>query len=266
MNKSLMSLALVGTLTAAGVAAPAMAQYQQPTYQQPSGGYQQPTYQQPSGGYQQPTYQQPSGGYQQPTYQQPSGYQQPTYQQYPQTTPTQYSQPRQFNVGIAKLSAGTTISVGPNPQQGALYLNTDRTYPYSLLVAEDVLDNNGNVAIPANSEIRGTFRPARGGLVYVADSISINGRIYTVNATSKLLRDVKDPRYQDGGKIAGDAAIGAAGGAVIGLLTGGVSLGTILGGAATGAVVGNVTAPQVVVVDPNNPVDIRLKAPLSLRY
>jgi uncharacterized protein YcfJ len=254
MNKSLMSLALVGTLTAAGVAAPVMAQYQQPTYQQPSGGYQQPTYQQPS------------GGYQQPSYQQPSGYQQPSYQQYPQTTPTQYSQPRQFNVGISKLSAGTTISVGPNPQQGALYLNNDRTYPYSLLVAEDVLDNNGNVAIPANSEIRGTFRPAKGGLVYVADSISINGRIYTVNATSKLLRDVKDPRYQEGGKIAGDAAIGAAGGAVIGLLTGGVNLGGILGGAATGAVVGNVTAPQVVVIDPNNPVDIRLKAPLSLRY
>ncbi|AGY59550.1 hypothetical protein [Gloeobacter kilaueensis] len=172
---------------------------------------------------------------------------------------------RQFNLGVARLAPGTTISVAPTTDQGTLYLNTDKSYPYSLIVAEDVYDGNGNVALPAGSEVRGTFRPAKGGLRFFADSANINGRFYTLRASSKTLKDVKDPRYQGGGKIAGDAAIGAAGGALLGWALGNPGLGAIAGGVG-GAAIGNVTAPQVVVVDDNSPIDLRLEAPLSLRY
>jgi outer membrane lipoprotein SlyB len=72
-----------------------------------------------------------------------------------------------------------------------------------------------------------------------------------VNATSELLRDVKDPRETTTGSILTDAGIGAAGGAAVGGILGRVSVGSVLGGAAAGAIIGNVTAQRVVVIEPN---------------
>lgn len=172
---------------------------------------------------------------------------------------------RQFNVGVSRLSPGTVISVAPGGQGGSLFLDPGRQQPGSLTIAEDVYDANGNLALPAGSEVRGTFRPVKGGLKFVADSASINGRFYSLRASSRTLRDVKDPREYSGGAIAGDAALGAAGGALIGSLFGNAGTGAI-GGAIAGAAVGNATAPQVVVIDENNPIDLRLDAPLTLRY
>jgi len=232
MYRSLWSLASVGLVAAASFApSPAQAQ-----------GY--------------PPYNQ--GQYQQ----YPQGQYQPYNQSAPYVTPTQN---RQFSVGIARLAAGTTLPVAPTSDQGALYLNTDKAYPGTLVLADDVYDSNGNIALPAGTEVRGTFRPVRGGQRFFADSAIINGRIYTLRASSRTLKDVKDPRYQGGGKIAGDVAIGAAGGALIGSIFGNAGTGAIAGGVLA-PVVGNVTAPQVVVVDPNNPIDLRLEAPLTLRF
>jgi uncharacterized protein YcfJ len=233
MNRSLLSLATVGLLAALGAAAPAsFAQY-------PSYPYQNQPYPQ--------------------QYSQPDPPQSSQYNQYDRPS-------RQFNVGIARLGAGTVISAAPSQETGGtLYLNTDRSYPGTLLVAEDVLDTNGNVALPAGTEIRGTFRPVKGGQRFYAESAVVNGRFFTVRATSQTLRDVKDPRYTGGGKIATDAAIGAAGGALLGWALGNPGTGAIAG-ALGGGVIGNVTAPQVVVVDQNNPIDLKLQAPLTLRY
>jgi hypothetical protein len=49
----------------------------------------------------------------------------------------------------------------------------------------------------------------------------------------------------------GDAAIGAAGGALLTEIFGDASVGGAIGGAAAGMVVGNVTAQRVVVIEPN---------------
>ncbi|MBC8120741.1 MAG: hypothetical protein H7Y22_02755 [Gemmatimonadaceae bacterium] len=181
--------------------------------------------------------------------------------------PNQYSQPsnRQFNVGVSRIAPGTVISVAADSQQGALYLDPGRKQAGTLVVTDDVYDSNGNIAIPAGSEVRGTFNPIQGGLKFVADSAVVNGKFYSVRASTKVIRDQKDPRESGGGAIAGDAAIGAAGGALIGALTGGISAGSVLGGAAAGAIVGNVTAPQVVVIDPNADLDLRVESPLFLR-
>ncbi|MEM7762174.1 MAG: hypothetical protein AAF298_29265, partial [Cyanobacteria bacterium P01_A01_bin.40] len=77
---------------------------------------------------------------------------------------------------------------------------------------------------------------------------------YRISAISPVLKDVKDPRDTSAGAIAEDAAIGAAGGTILGEIFGDAGAGEILGGAAAGVVVGNVTADRVVVIDPGIPI------------
>ncbi|WP_218082622.1 hypothetical protein [Anthocerotibacter panamensis] len=180
--------------------------------------------------------------------------------------PAATAQTRQFNVGVTRISAGKQISVTPPSDEDTLFLDPGRTRQYSMTVSEDLYDGDDNLAIPEGSTVRGTFRPVKGGLRFYADAVVIRGRTYPLRAVSKIIHDQKDPRETGAGAIAGDAAIGAAGGALIGALTGGVSLGGTLVGAAAGAAVGNVTAPQVVVIDQANPIDLKLQNSLTIRY
>ncbi len=194
-------------------------------------------------------------------------------QEYPVLEPSQqgydsnYRDPnvRTFDVGIARVAANTYIPATLSQNQGEMFLDPGDERVSSMYTAYDVYDSNNQMAIPRGSEIRGRFTPVRGGLKFVADSVVIRGQFYTVQASSDVLPDEKDPREYGAGAIAGDAAIGAGAGALIGALTGGVSWGGILGGAAASGILGNVTAPRVVVVRPDRPLNIRLDAPLSVR-
>ncbi|MCJ2544020.1 hypothetical protein JX360_14095 [Synechococcus bigranulatus str. 'Rupite'] len=77
-----------------------------------------------------------------------------------------------------------------------------------------------------------------------------------------MIHDEKDPRQYSAESIAEDAAIGAVGGTVLGLLTGGVSALGVIGGAGAGVAVGNITAPQVVVLRPNQTINLTLDSPV----
>ncbi|MEM8612303.1 MAG: hypothetical protein AAGF93_09825 [Cyanobacteria bacterium P01_H01_bin.105] len=130
-----------------------------------------------------------------------------------------------------------------------LYLDKDNVHEYNL-----VLENRTSIGdrfLPEGSVIRGQFEPVDGGLRYVADSAEVGDRIIDLNATSETLTDQKDPRQTDTGDIIEDAAIGAAGGLIIGEVLGDVDFLEILGGAAAGVVLGNVTAQTVVVIEPD---------------
>lgn len=130
-----------------------------------------------------------------------------------------------------------------------LYLNKDEVHEYNLR-----LENRtavGDRFLPAGSIVRGQFEPVDGGLRYVADSAEVGDRIFTLTAASDTLTDQKDPRQTDTDDIIEDAAIGAAGGLILGEVLGDADFLEILGGAAAGVVVGNVTAPRVVVVEPD---------------
>ncbi|MBT9316926.1 hypothetical protein [Leptothoe spongobia] len=130
-----------------------------------------------------------------------------------------------------------------------LYLNKDDVHEYNLR-----LENRtavGDRFLPEGSIIRGQFEPVDGGLRYVADSAEVGDRIFDLNAVSETLTDRKDPRQVGTGDIIEDAAIGAAGGLIIGEVLGDADFLEILGGAAAGVVVGNVTAPTVVVIEPD---------------
>lgn len=145
---------------------------------------------------------------------------------------------------------GSTVVQTALERDETLYLDKDSTYDYDLVVRSD--SALGGQRLPIGAIIRGRFEPAEGGLVYVANSVELGDRIYQVRATSELLRDRKDPRQTSTGAVLTDAAIGAAGGYVIGEVLGDAGVWEVVGGAAAGVVVGNTTAPFVVVVRPED--------------
>lgn len=134
-------------------------------------------------------------------------------------------------------------------QQETLYLNNDRTYSYNLIAQEQ--GSIGDVTIPKGATIVGKYVPAEGGLRYVAEAVTYDDYSYTINASSGIIKDVKDPRDTSAGAIAEDAGIGAAGGTILGEVLGDAGAGEIIGGAAAGAAAGNLSADRVVVIDPD---------------
>ena len=150
------------------------------------------------------------------------------------------------------LLAQTRSITATSAQKATLYLNNDRTYHYNLIAQRrGVIDNK---VIPAGATIVGKYIPAKGGLRYIAEAVIYGKYNYRISASSDVLEDVKDPRDTSVGAILEDAAIGAAGGTILGEVFGDANLGEILGGAAAGVIVGNVTADRVVVIEPKAPI------------
>ncbi len=164
----------------------------------------------------------------------------------------------QFNAEAVTLQAGTPVMVGYEGEKVYIAPNERRDFDFKL--RQPVKNSQGKTLLPYGSVVSGRFEPAPGGTRFLAKSIAINGRSYALSAQSKVINDVKDPRETGTGAIAGDAAIGALGGVILGGLTGDRVIATeeVLAGAATGAAVGNVTAPQVVVLDANTDLQLTL--------
>ncbi|MEB3336467.1 MAG: hypothetical protein VKJ46_03325 [Leptolyngbyaceae bacterium] len=171
------------------------------------------------------------------------------------------SQGNRLNVGRTQtmLAAGQTIAThyGGKSQ---LILQTGETRKLALSLNQDIRNPSGQVVIPADTQIEGEITPVEGGGQFIATRMIINGGAYPFSAKSPTIHDVKDPQQTSAGAIAGDAAIGAAGGIVLGQVLGqrGITLEQVLGGAAAGVVVGNVTAPRAVVLDPGTEVKLQL--------
>ncbi len=164
----------------------------------------------------------------------------------------------QFNAEAITLQAGTPVIAGYEGEKVYIAPNERRDFDFKLRQA--VKNSQGKTLLPYGSIVSGRFEPVPGGTRFLAKSISINGRSYPLSAQSKVINDVKDPRETGTGAIAGDAAIGALGGVILGGLTGDRVIATeeVLAGAAAGAAVGNVTAPQVVVLDANTDLQLTL--------
>ena len=85
-------------------------------------------------------------------------------------------------------------------QSETLYLNNDRTYSYNLIAKER--GEIGGVTVPVGATIVGKYVPANGGLRYVAEAVTYDDYSYTINASSGVIKDVKDPRDTSAGSIA----------------------------------------------------------------
>ncbi|AFY74111.1 hypothetical protein Syn7502_02092 [Synechococcus sp. PCC 7502] len=155
------------------------------------------------------------------------------------------------------LRAGESIEVRLDSSE-TLYIGKGERKTADLRVDQDVISANGTVLIPEGAIIGGEFVPVSGGAKFVAKTLTSRGGTVRLLAESDLINDVKDPRETGVGSIAGDAAIGGLAGALLGGIFGDRSISTekILGGAAAGVIVGNVTAPQVVVIEPSTPFTI----------
>jgi len=178
-------------------------------------------------------------------------------------TPIKVSQVFRQN---AVLQSGETVEVRLDSQE-TLYISTGERKSADLRVDQDVVSTNGIVLIPEGAIISGEFIPVSGGAKFVARTLNSRGGTVRMSAESALINDVKDPRETGFGSILGDAAIGAAAGTLLGGIFGDRSISTekILGGAAASVIVGNVTAPQVVVIDPAKPLSIVTRRNLTFR-
>lgn len=157
----------------------------------------------------------------------------------------------------AETRTASTLATA-NPNDETLYLSPDTTFPFNLAVTSATMING--VSLPAGAVVRGQFEPVPGGLRYVANGFEVSNRIFPLQAASETLHDIKDPRETSAGAILGDAAIGAAGGAVLGgILGGGVSASEVLGGAAVGTIIGNVSAQRVVIVEPGQAIVLTMQ-------
>jgi hypothetical protein len=176
----------------------------------------------------------------------------------PRPAPAPVASVPQFSAEATTLQAGTPVIVGYEGEKVFIAPNERRDFEFKL--RQPVKNSQGRTLLPFGSVVAGRFEPAPGGTRFLASSITINGRSYALSAQSKVINDVKDPRETSTGAIAGDAAIGALGGVVLGGLTGDRVIATeeVLAGAAAGAAVGNVTAPQVVVLDANTDLQLTL--------
>ncbi|AFY68972.1 hypothetical protein Pse7367_0669 [Thalassoporum mexicanum PCC 7367] len=140
-----------------------------------------------------------------------------------------------------------------------LYINNGETISVRLRIDRDVrATNSGVVLIPAGAFVEGQFVPVDGGSRFVASTLSSRGASVSLSGESELITDVKDPRQVNTGSIATDAAIGAAGAAVLSGVLGDRAIATeeVLAGAAAGVIVGNVTAPRVTVIEADDPIVI----------
>ena len=150
--------------------------------------------------------------------------------------------------------AQASVLQAESAQSETLYLNNDRTYSYNLVAKEKGVI--GDVTVPAGATIVGKYVPAEGGLQYVAEAVTYDDYSYTINASSSIIEDEKDPRDTSTGAVAEDAGIGAAGGAVLGEVLGDAGAAEVVGGAAAGAATGNLTADRVVVIEPDSEISL----------
>lgn len=167
-----------------------------------------------------------------------------------------------IDLSIARLQTGTVLPV--TTLAATEILANDTLRPVQLVVSENVLTDQGTVAIPAGTVIYGEFQPRQGGGHIIASQMILNGRAYQIRAISDFLHDEKDPNQISTRAIGEDALIGAAAGFALGAITGGISTAGIIGGAATGITVGNVTAPRTVVLPAGQLVPITLEHGLDL--
>lgn len=173
----------------------------------------------------------------------------------------------QTNYGT-RLPVGTTIPVRYEKER--VVVTPDETAQLELEVSRNLRSRSGEMLIPAGSKIKGELRPAGNGTQFVAEELILtNGRRYDLDATSQIVtRRETIRRGANAGSILKGAAIGGAAAAVISEILGDIDLGEVLIGAGAGAlgsVIFGRRNAEVVVVEPEYDLTLRLNSSLALR-
>ncbi len=169
----------------------------------------------------------------------------------------------QYNIGQPRtVTIPANVSFPVTYEKDKVIVSPGESLPLTLKIANDIIDRNRNILIPAGSEVVGRLEPVnldsysrdrdygtdrdnnnsnnRQGVRFVAQELVFSsGQRQQINATSKTYtRTEKISKGTDTGSILTDAAIGAGAASVISLITGNRRievLEPIIGGAAGAA-------------------------------
>jgi hypothetical protein len=149
------------------------------------------------------------------------------------------------------IPAGVTFPVTYDKEQ--VVVSRGETISLTLKIANNIIDNNRNVLIPAGTEVVGQLEPVyfngnfsqdrndqsnvRGVRFVARELVYPSGERQSINASSQTITRIEKVRQNDSGKILTDAAIGAGAATAISLITGNRRIEILepVGGAAAGA-------------------------------
>ncbi len=168
-----------------------------------------------------------------------------------------------------RVPAGTLI---PTTLEDAerIILKPDETLAVTLVTNNDIRSARGTILIPRGSRIEGELRPTQNGTQFVAQTLELrSGRRYTLDATSDIItRREEVSRGRNTDPIWQGALVGGAASALLSEIFGSVSILKVLGGAGAGALAGFLLGgnrrAEVIVVEPEFDLDLRLERDLVL--
>ncbi|HEY9664287.1 MAG TPA: S-layer homology domain-containing protein [Allocoleopsis sp.] len=173
-----------------------------------------------------------------------------------------------------QIPAGTTIPVRYSAAD-RIYLSLEEPdpVPVTLSIARNIVSQNNQVLIPANTQVVGELRveDETGARFYAKELLLGNNTRVPINATSGLVTTTETIRRgANVGEVLAGAALGAGAAAGIAAVTGDQSITApdVLGGTAVGALAGLFLGRNrvtLVTIDPNTDLDLKLDSPLVLR-
>ena len=176
--------------------------------------------------------------------------------------------PRSNRTSLAK---GSTI---PATYEGAerIILQPDETLAFTLVTTRSIRSSRGTVLIPIGSTIDGQLEPTRNGTQFVADTLTLrNGRRLNLDASSREITRTETIRKGSNmNAIWQGALVGGAAATIISAAVTDVGPLKSIGGAGAGALAGwllagrNGNRTEVLVVEPNNDLDLTLNSDLRL--
>ncbi|WP_242041687.1 hypothetical protein [Alkalinema sp. FACHB-956] len=203
-----------------------------------------------------------------------------------QSTPVRvaqtYNQPVLFSRTL-RIPVGTVIPVTYDKAE-KIVVTPDETQKIDLTVPSNIRASNGTLLIPAGSKVEGELRPAttsdnEKGSRFIAKTLvlkdgSKDGLRMPLDATSNIVtrKETIEKGNQTASILTG-AAIGTGAATIISGVTGNrkITLGKILigtaGGALGGLLLGKPKKTEVVVINSDSDLDLRLNSPLAFnRY
>jgi len=174
------------------------------------------------------------------------------------------------------ISVGAVIPVTYSKDK--IVVTAKDTKSLELEIANNIVDNRGNVLIASGSKIIGQLEPATSfngeeGSQFVAkELISANGRRQRIDAVSNVITRKETIRKgSDVNRILKGAAVGTGAAAVISLITGDkkINLTEILAGGGIGAAAGAIfkrKKVEVIVIEPNKgDLDVTLRSNFAIQ-
>ena len=180
------------------------------------------------------------------------------------------------NPNSMTIPVGTRIPMTFNESE-TIEISPNESRPLTLYTASNVRQSNGNILIPAGSEVLGELRPTRDGVQFFAQQITLkNGQRLNFNATSRELVGFQAVNV---GASTADIVTGTLAGAGAATLIAGVTGDRhinaleVLGGAAFGALAGwglpqagiiGGGTKEVMTINPSQDLALTVQAPLFL--